>query len=72
MTNTLIQIADLKEKLTRKEELVTLNLNVWLKEYDPLKEAEDKKTFDDALDGYKTILKKIVKLEAKMKLAGEK
>lgn len=63
MTNTLTKIADLREKAKRKEGLLKLTVNKWLREYDPEKEKVYRQEFNTQLDAYKEILRKIDDLE---------
>ena len=70
MTNTLLKIATLREKMNRKNELCTLVVNNWLQEYDPEKEAGMWVTVKETLQAYKNMCKKLEKLEAKLKLSG--
>ena len=69
MTNTLLKIQTLKEKLDRKSELCTLVVNNWLQEYDPEIEAGMWETVKETLRAYKKMCKKLLKLEETYRLS---
>ena len=70
MTNTLLKIATLKEQMDRKAELCTLLVNNWLQEDDKDAEPGKKLARDEALEAFKKMGKKLLKLEEKLKLSG--
>ena len=70
MTNTLLKIATLKEKMNRKNELCTLVVSNWLQELDADIEECMWITVKETLLAYKNMHFKLQKLEAKLKLSG--
>jgi len=70
MTNTLLKISTLKEKMNEKQKFCNLVIKAWCNEHDKEIIPDKWLAVKEALEGYKKMWKELAKLENDARMAG--